>query len=82
MAIDGRTIHSELVTSLRDSAPSLRIVYRWIQHSKRREGVVEDMQRVGRPRTRISPPNVDQVHRLIEENPQISIDHLQERTKL
>ena len=40
------------------------------------------MQRVGRPRTGISPPNVDQVHRLIEENPQISIDHLQERTKL
>ena len=82
MAIDGRTIHSELVTSLGGSAPSLRTVYRWIQHSKTREGVVEDMQRVGRPRTGISPPNVDQVHRLIEENPQISLDHLQERTKL
>ena len=82
MAIDGRTIHSELVTSLGGSAPSLRTVYRWIQHSKTREGVVEDMQRVGRPRTGISPPNVDQVQSHIEQNPQISLDHLQERTKL
>ena len=40
------------------------------------------MHRVGRPRTGVSPPNVDRVDRLIEENPQISLDHLQERTKL
>ena len=82
MAIDGRTIHSELVTTLGGSAPSLRTVYRWIQHFKTRGGVVEDMHRVGRPQTGISRPNVTRVHRLIEQNPQISLDHLQERTKL
>ncbi len=47
--IDGRMIHSELVTLLGDSAPCLRTVYRWIERSNTMVEYVEDINRAGRP---------------------------------
>jgi len=80
--IDGRMIHSELVTLLGGSAPCLRTVYRWIERSKTMGEYVEDMNRTGRPQTGCSRPNIARVHRLIEQNGRISLSYLQERTGL
>ena len=49
---------------------------------KTKKEVVKDMHRAGRPETGWSRPNITRVHRLIEENPQISLSHLQEQTRL
>ncbi len=64
--IDGRMIRSKLVTLLGGSASCLRLVYRQIERSITRRGLIEYIQQIGHPQTRSENIKDKPLHRLIE----------------
>ena len=76
LAIDPRIFHSELVSSLGDSAPSLRTVYRWVERFKTDQSSTKDIHRTGRPITATSKQNIHRVRVLTEDNPRIGLNYL------
>jgi len=65
LGIEGRRIHSELVSRLGGQAPSIRTVYRWVNRLKQTGDCTDNKHRVGRPRTGTSQANITRVHALI-----------------
>ncbi len=72
LQIDAPTIHSELVASFGNSAPSLVTVYRWVARFNFGQESTRDMPRVGRPITESTFANIKLVEAIIRENPRIS----------
>ena len=75
-------IHSELLETLGDKAPSIRTVYRWIERFRNEGESVEDKDRMGRPITETVQSNTDLVRGLIEGNPRISKSEIEDQTSL
>ena len=82
LGIEPRTIHTELVKCLGGSAPCLRTVYYWVERYKKSGEDVEDKHRCGRPITGCTRANIERIHKLVEENPHISLNYLEELTSL
>ena len=82
LGIKANDILSELKTAVPDHAPSLKTVYRWMVNSKKKSVRVEDKPRPGRPITKCTSSNIDQVKVLIDENPNIGYAHIEAQTSL
>jgi histone-lysine N-methyltransferase SETMAR len=80
--IRAAVIHSELMASMGDSAPSKRTVERWVERFKSGVESVNDIDRIGRPITATNSSNVDRIRRLVEKNPRISIHYIEAETGL
>ncbi|CAF1562328.1 unnamed protein product, partial [Rotaria sp. Silwood1] len=80
--IQARIIHDELYSVYGDQAPSLRTVERWSKlfHDGREE--LEDTARPGRPITETTSENIEQIRQLIDNDPYLTIEELQEQTDL
>lgn len=75
-------IHSELLASIGDTAPSKRTVERWVERFKNENECLQDIQRFGRPITETNTVNIERVRLLVEENPRISIHFIEAETGL
>ena len=75
-------IHSELVSSLGASAPSLRTVYRWAKRFQDSGDDKNDLSRAGRPITGCTVANIKQVEAIIDEDPHISLNDIEALTSL
>ena len=77
-----RIIHSELVSSLGDSSPSLRTVFRWVERFRSTGEETNDRHRVGRPITACTSANIEQVRAIIEDDPRICLNDIEVMTSL
>jgi histone-lysine N-methyltransferase SETMAR len=75
-------IHDELCSAYGDQAPSLRTVERWCQLFREGREEVEDQARLGRPVTETTSENIEQVRLLIDDDPYMTIEEMQEQTDL
>ena len=80
--IPAKDIHNELYSVHGDQAPSFRTVKRWNKwfHEGREE--VEDETRPGRLITETTDENIEQVRLLIDDDPYMTIEEIQEQTGL
>ena len=63
-------------------APSYATVKRWAAWFREGGEEVEDVARPGRPATETTSANIEQVRLLIDDDPHITIEEVQERTDL
>ncbi|CAF2882018.1 unnamed protein product [Rotaria sp. Silwood2] len=82
LGIEARTIHDELYTGFGDKAPSYRTVARWSHLFREDRKEVEDEDRPGRPVTETTSENIEQVQSIIDDDPFVTVDELQEQTGL
>jgi len=82
LGIDAKTIHYELVTALGDEAPCIRTVYNWCERFNAGQCSTEDNFRSGRPITATNQQNISQIENLVNENPHISLNQIEEETQL
>jgi histone-lysine N-methyltransferase SETMAR len=82
LSISARVIHDELTSVYGDEAPSLSTVERWSKLFREGREEIEDKARPGRPITETTAENVEQVRLLIDDDPRITIDDIQEQTDL
>ena len=75
-------IYNELHTVFGDQAPLLRTVQRWSKAFCEDREEVEDEERSGRPVTETTPENIDQVRGLIDNDPYLTVDEIEEQTGL
>jgi hypothetical protein len=75
-------IYNELHTVFGDQAPLLRTVQRWSKAFLEGREEVEDEERSGRPVTETTPENIDQVRDLIDDDPYLIVDEIEEQTGL
>ncbi|CAF1304393.1 unnamed protein product [Rotaria sp. Silwood1] len=80
--IQARIIHDELYSMYGDHAPSVRTVERWSKLFREGREETEDEARPGRPITETKSENIEQIHLLIDDDPYLTIDELQEQTDL
>ena len=71
-------IHRELVTAEGSKALSKRTIYRWIEAFEAGQSSIEDAPRSGRPREAVTPSNINIIEDLINNDPHISIESIQE----
>jgi histone-lysine N-methyltransferase SETMAR len=75
-------IYNELHTVFGDQAPFLRTVQRWSKAFLEGREEVEDEQRSGRPVTETTTENIDQIRDLIDDDPYLTVDEIEEQTGL
>jgi len=80
--IQARIIHDELYSVYGDQAPSLRTVERWSKLFRDGREELEDEARPGRPITETTSENIEQIRQLIDDDPYLTIEALQEQTDL
>jgi len=82
LKVEATAIHQDLVTILGDSAYSYRSVAEWSRRFKAGRDSVEDDPRPGRPLTASTKANIQQVQRLIDQDPRISYRDIAALTSL
>jgi len=75
-------IHNQLIEAYDDSAYSFSAVEKRVAYHRAGGESIEDAYRSGRPITGCTQANIDLVKTLIEENPRISYDILEEHSEL
>lgn len=80
--IPATVIHDELYSVHGDQAPSFRTVKRWNKWFREGREELEDEPRPGRPITETTDENIEEVRFLIDDDPQITIEEVQEQTGL
>ncbi|CAF3911398.1 unnamed protein product [Rotaria sp. Silwood1] len=80
--IPPRTIHEELHVVHSDQASPLRTVERWSKWFRKGREELEDEPRPGRPITETASENIEQVRLLINDDPHITIEEVQEQIGL
>ncbi|CAF1549282.1 unnamed protein product, partial [Rotaria sordida] len=80
--IQARIIHDELYSVYGDQAPSLTTVKRWSQLFREGREEIEDESRPGRPITETTSENIEEIRLLINDDPYLTIEELQEQTDL
>ena len=80
--IPARIIHDELKSVYDDEAPGLSTVERWSKLFRDGREEIEDKPRPGRPITETTAENIEQVRILINDDPCITIEGIQEETDL
>jgi transposase len=80
--LNSTEIHKELILIHRESAYSYRTVAKWNALFKDGRESLEDDPRSGAPVTKSTKSNIQRVEMLIEENPHITYEILQEETEL
>ncbi|CAF4012003.1 unnamed protein product [Rotaria sp. Silwood1] len=80
--IEARTIHDELHTVFGDEAPSYRTVTRWAQWFREGREEIEDEERSGRPVTKTTLDNIEEIRSIVNDDPYVTIAELQEHTGL
>ncbi|CAF1689988.1 unnamed protein product, partial [Adineta ricciae] len=80
--IQARVIFDELYSVYGDQAPSLRTTERWSKLFREGREELEDKPRFGRPTTETTPENIEQIRLLINDDPYLTIEELQEQTGL
>lgn len=78
--IEPIVIHNELSTVFGDEAPPLRTVQRWSKWFRDGREDVEDEERPGRPITETTTGNIQEIQDLINEDPHITINELEEES--
>ena len=73
-------IHNELSTVFGDESPPLRTVQRWSKWFRDGREDVEDEERPGRPITETTAENIRQIQDLINEDPYVTVDELEEES--
>jgi len=66
-----KEIHTILKETLGEHAPSYATVKNWVAQFKRGDFTTSDVPRPGRPKTVTTPEIIDQIHKLILEDPWI-----------
>ena len=77
-----KEIHDELKLAHPFNAPSLMTVWRWVDRFKSGSEDLEDHDRPGAPITATTPANIEAVRQLINDDPHISLHHLEAQTSL
>ena len=80
--IQARVIYEELYSVFADEAPPLRTVERWTKWFREGREEVEDEARPARPVTETTSENIEQIRRLIDDDPYTTIEELEEQTGL
>ncbi|CAF3030180.1 unnamed protein product, partial [Rotaria sp. Silwood2] len=80
--IPASVIYDELYSVHGDEAPSYRTVRRWAQWFCEGREEIEDEARPGRSITETISENIEQVRLLIDDDPHITIEEMQEQTGL
>ncbi|CAF4211367.1 unnamed protein product, partial [Rotaria sordida] len=80
--IQARIIHDELYSVYGDQAPSLTTVKRWSKLFREGREEIEDESRPGRPITETTSENIEEIRLLINDDPYLTIEELQEQTDL
>ena len=76
MGIDSKTIHEELVTALRTSAPSYTIVTRWAKRFREGKQDVNDDPRSTSPVSEFTGENIELVRQFISNDPHSTYDEI------
>ena len=76
LEIDPKTIHEELVTALRPSAPSYTIVTRWAKCCREGKEDVNDDPRSASPVSKFTGENVELVRQVISNDPHPTYDEI------
>ena len=74
-------IHDELYTVFGDEAP-FRTVAKWPKYFRESQEEINDETRSGRFVTAITSENIEEIQSIINDNPYITIEELQEQTDL
>jgi histone-lysine N-methyltransferase SETMAR len=82
LSIPARIIYDELNSIYGNEAPGLSTVKRWSKLFRDGREEIEDEARPGRPMTETTTENIEQVRLLIDDNPYITIEDIQEQTDL
>ncbi|CAF4666472.1 unnamed protein product, partial [Rotaria sp. Silwood2] len=80
--IPARVIHDELNYVYGDEAPGLSTIERWSKLFREGREEIEDKEQPGRPITETTTGNIEQIRLLIDDDPYITIEGIQERTNL
>ena len=80
--ISAGAIYDELYSVCGDQAPSYATVKRWAKWFREGGEEIEDEARPGRPVTETTFENIEQVRLLIDDDPHITIEEVQEQTGL
>ena len=80
--ISAGAIYDELYSVYGDQAPSYATVKRWAKWFCEGGEEIEDEARPGRPITETTSENIEQVRLLIDDDPHITIEEVQEQTDL
>ncbi|CAF1372916.1 unnamed protein product [Rotaria sordida] len=80
--IEARVIYEELYSVHGDQAPCLRTVELWCKRFREGQEELENEARLGRPITETTTENIEQVHLIIEDDPCITIEEVQDQTGL
>ena len=82
LGIKAATIYAELTQVYGDDFISHSTVQKWSKSIHEGKMEIEDAPRYGRPKTEMTPENIEQVQRLIEEDPHSTYDDIQAETQL
>jgi len=74
-----KEIHAVLTETLGEHAPSYATIKNWVAQFKRGNFSTLDVPRPGRPKTVTTPEIIDQIHKLILEEPPISAKSIVEQ---
>jgi hypothetical protein len=80
--IQPKLIYDELYSVFGDQAPPYSTVTRWSKWFREGREEIEDQPRIGRPVTETTSDNIEEVRCLIDEDPHLTIDVIQEETRL
>ncbi|CAF1347760.1 unnamed protein product [Rotaria sordida] len=80
--IQARIIHDELYSVYSNEAPSLRTLERWSKLFREGREEIEDKARPSRPTTETTSENIEQIRLLIDDDPYLTVEELQEQTNL
>ncbi|CAF1411114.1 unnamed protein product [Adineta ricciae] len=78
--VQARVIHDELYSVYGDQAPGLSTVERWSKLFREGREELEDDARSGRPISETTPQNIEQIRLLIDDDPYLTIEEIQEET--
>lgn len=82
LQINPTTIHQELISAYGQEAVSYSTVQKWAKLFREGRMEVEDNPRPGRPLSVTTNENIQQIQRLIEENPHCTYDELEAETDI
>jgi histone-lysine N-methyltransferase SETMAR len=82
LGINPQDIVKELKSCLSTQAPSEKTVYRWLKFFKTGGESLKDQKRSGRPKTAVTPANIQKIKNLVEVNPHITYAEIEAETSL
>jgi hypothetical protein len=80
--IQPRMIYEELYAVHGDQVPCLKTVERWCKRFREGEDDLDDEARPGRPATETYSENIEQVRLIVDDDPRVTIEEIQEQTGL